>query len=129
MAGFIHPRRVIIYSHGNAVDIGCCIDSMKILGSALDTDYIFYDYEGYGCSGGEAHSKNLSRDLRTVYEYALTLFDGKDIYLLGESSIKQLQMINKQLEVYPLVMLQGTYIENMNKSQDGEKPLSSLQQG
>jgi len=86
MVRYIQSRRVIIYSHGNATDIGCCIDSIEALGKALDTDYIFYDYEGYGCSDGEAHSKNLSRDLRAVYEYARTLFDGKDIFLLGESS-------------------------------------------
>ena len=80
-------RRVIIYSHGNALDIGCCIENIAVLGNALDTDYVFYDYEGYGCSDGDAHCENLSRDLRTVYEYVRTLFDGKDIYLLGESSI------------------------------------------
>ena len=81
-----HSRRVLIYSHGNAIDLGACIDIMCCLGSALDSDFIFYDYEGYGLSSGVPHSYNLPRDLRAVYEYARQFFEGKDIYLVGESS-------------------------------------------
>ena len=83
---FLWCRRVVIYSHGNAADIGCCIDYMEILGRELDCDFIFYDYEGYGYSGGEARCRNLPRDLRAVYNYARTLFPATSIYLAGESS-------------------------------------------
>ena len=83
----VTPRRVIIYSHANAIDIGFCAMTMEPLGDALDTDYIYYDYEGYGCSGGAPHSYNLPRDLRAVYNYARTLYKGSAIYLAGESSV------------------------------------------
>ena len=82
----VTPRRVIIYSHANAIDIGFCAMTMEPLGDTLDTDYIYYDYEGYGCSGGAPHSYNLPRDLRAVYNYARTLYKGSAIYLAGESS-------------------------------------------
>ena len=79
-------RRVIIYSHANATDIGAIIPLTEMLGTVLDCDYVIYDYEGYGCSDGVAHGSNLPRDLRCVYDYVRTLFAGKDIYLAGESS-------------------------------------------
>ena len=80
---------MIIYSHGNAADIGCCIEYMEVLGSSLDCDIIFYDYEGYGYSTGEASCSNLPRDLRTVYNYTCSLFSPDKIYLMGESSNKK----------------------------------------
>lgn len=83
----ITSRRVIIYSHCNATDIGFCALAMEPLGNELDTDYIYYDYEGYGESNGAPHSYNLPRDLRAVYDYARTLYKGSAIYLTGESSI------------------------------------------
>ena len=80
-------RRVIIQSHGNAVDIGCCIHNMLVLGQQLDTDIIIYDYEGFGCSNGVATFHSLTRDLSAVYDYARQFFHGKDIFLIGESSM------------------------------------------
>lgn len=59
---------------------------MALLGPKLNCDFIFYDYEGYGYSGGEMHSRNLLRDIRAVYKYARQFFPGSAIYLLGESS-------------------------------------------
>lgn len=81
------PRRVIIHSHGNAVDIGCCIHNMLVLGQELDTDIIMYDYEGFGCSNGVATYQSLTRDLFAVYDFARQFFQGKDIFLIGESSM------------------------------------------
>ena len=81
-----HFRRLIIYNHGNAVDLGLCVNNMIILGDAFDADFIYYDYEGYGYSNGETHSHNLPRDLRAVYDYALQSYAGENIYFYGESS-------------------------------------------
>ena len=79
-------RRVLIQSHGNAVDIGYLIHNVLMLGQQLDTDIIIYDYEGYGCSDGITHCKDLTRDLAAVYDYATQFYKGKDIFLMGESS-------------------------------------------
>lgn len=86
VTSLILRRRVLIYSHGNAVDIGCCIRNMMDLGKELDTDIILYDYEGFGCSKGVAKCDRLTRDLSAVYSYAREFFHGKDIFFIGESS-------------------------------------------
>lgn len=80
-------RRVVLYSHGNAIDLGLCINNMVILGKEFNCDFIYYDYEGYGYSNGDPHGKNLPRDLKAVYDYARQFFAGEDIFLAGESSI------------------------------------------
>ena len=79
-------RRAILYSHGNAVDLGLCIDVIQFLGEKLDSDIYFYDYEGYGCNHGKPCAKNLPRDLRALYDHVRKSFDGKNIYFYGESS-------------------------------------------
>ena len=79
-------RRAILYSHGNAIDLGLCIDAIQFLGEKLDSDIYFYDYEGYGCNQGRACAKYLPRDLRALYDYVRKSFDGENIYFYGESS-------------------------------------------
>lgn len=87
-------RRAILYSHGNATDLGLCIDICKFLGENLDSDIYFYDYEGYGCCHGKACAKNLPRDLRALYDHVRKSFEGKNIYLYGESSEKSIRALN-----------------------------------
>ena len=79
-------RRAILYSHGNAIDLGLCIDVIQFLGEKLDSDIYFYDYEGYGCNQGKPCAKYLPRDLRALYDHVRKSFDGKNIYFYGESS-------------------------------------------
>lgn len=81
-------RRAILYSHGNAVDLGLCVEVILFLGEKLDSDIFFYDYEGYGCSQGKACAKFLPRDLRALYDHVRQSFEGKNIYFYGESSFK-----------------------------------------
>lgn len=60
---------------------------MLILCQDMDTDIVIYDYEGFGCSDGIAKCDSLTRDLSAVYDYTRQFFHGRDIFLVGESSI------------------------------------------
>lgn len=82
----VNRRKVLIVSHGNAIDNGCCISAMMLYARSLDMDCIYYDYEGFGCSDGFTSCDCLERDIRVVYDYARQFFKGEDIFLLGESS-------------------------------------------
>jgi pimeloyl-ACP methyl ester carboxylesterase len=46
-------RFTIIFSHGNAVDIGQMAPSLAQLALELNCSVLAYDYPGYGCSKGE----------------------------------------------------------------------------
>lgn len=61
-------RYVILYSHGNAEDIG---DLMPLMESFKDHGFsmFIYDYEGYGTSGGSPSEKKVYRDAEAAYRY------------------------------------------------------------
>lgn len=61
--------RVIIYSHGNATDIGAMFPLQVILAHSLDCDVLVYDYSGYGESGGVPEEVSTYRDIDAVYDY------------------------------------------------------------
>lgn len=64
--------RTLIYSHGNATDIGAMSYVQGILAKNLSINIIMYDYSGYGESGGIPLEPNTYQDIETVYNYAVT---------------------------------------------------------
>lgn len=78
----------IIYSHGNATDIGAMHPLQLILSNSLECNVVSYDYSGYGESGGVAMEHNTYTDIRGVYEWTLkNVCDGDEsrIILYGQS--------------------------------------------
>lgn len=61
------PRFIILFSHGNAVDLGLCSSYFMWLGTQLHCDVLSYDYSGYGISGGSAYECNLYSDIAAVW--------------------------------------------------------------
>ncbi|GAX18563.1 hypothetical protein FisN_10Hh236 [Fistulifera solaris] len=61
--------RIIIYSHGNATDIGAMFPLQIVMAHSLDCDVLVYDYSGYGESGGVPEEASTYRDIDAVYEY------------------------------------------------------------
>lgn len=61
--------RVIIYSHGNATDVGAMFPLQVVLAHSLDCDVLVYDYSGYGESGGVPEEASTYRDIDAVYDY------------------------------------------------------------
>lgn len=63
--------KTIIYSHGNATDIGAMFPIQVVLSHSLDCNVVVYDYSGYGESGGVPLECNTYRDIKAVYDYVL----------------------------------------------------------
>ncbi|NNJ70816.1 MAG: alpha/beta hydrolase [Kiritimatiellales bacterium] len=65
-----HPaaRHTILFSHGNAEDLGSVIPFME---QFFDLGYslVMYDYRGYGTSEGTPSVPRLEQDVSTVYEW------------------------------------------------------------
>jgi fermentation-respiration switch protein FrsA (DUF1100 family) len=64
-------RYTILYSHGNANDIGSArpmLEMMRDMGFSI----FAYDYQGYGTSEGEPTEKNACEDVEAVYDYLTT---------------------------------------------------------
>lgn len=81
-----HPdaTRTVIYSHGNAVDIGRLT---RLQQHFYDHGYssIFYDYSGYGLSEGLASEQQVYNDVLAVYDHFITDIASDDIIAYGHS--------------------------------------------
>uniref|UniRef100_A0A383W7Y1 Serine aminopeptidase S33 domain-containing protein n=1 Tax=Tetradesmus obliquus TaxID=3088 RepID=A0A383W7Y1_TETOB len=82
-------RLTILYSHGNAVDLGQMLPVYKDLGRLLRVNVMGYDYTGYGCcssSGGPSVTATCS-DVAAVLSGLETLHGvkRKDVVLYGQS--------------------------------------------
>lgn len=84
-----HPfaRFTILYSHGNAADLGQMRDLFIELRAHLRVNIMSYDYSGYGRSTGKPSELNTYYDIEAVYnllrnEYG---FKQEDLILYGQS--------------------------------------------
>ena len=80
--------KTIIYSHGNATDIGAMNLVQCLISRGLGVNVIVYDYSGYGESGGVTLEKNTYNDLEAIYMYAVEHLAGgipENIILYGQS--------------------------------------------
>ena len=68
-----HPaaRLTLIYSHGNAEDLGHLAGILEAIRDSAGVSVIGYDYRGYGLStGGPPTAAAATRDLEAVYRWA-----------------------------------------------------------
>lgn len=61
------PHYTILFSHGNAVDIGQMSSFYVGLGSRINCNIMSYDYSGYGMSSGTPNEKNLYADIEAAW--------------------------------------------------------------
>lgn len=69
---FVDRQRklTILFSHGNAEDLGSVIPAFKYLADVLGVNVIAYDYFGYGLSEGTPSEAQVYMDVQAVYDYA-----------------------------------------------------------
>ena len=63
-----NAKFTILFSHGNAVDIGQMTSFLVGLGSRLRCNIMTYDYSGYGCSTGSPSEANLYADIEAAWQ-------------------------------------------------------------
>lgn len=81
-------KPVILYSHGNATDIGY-IDSnqyLQQLSRDMNVGIVSYDYPGYGLSPGIPSESECIRAINTIFDHLISIgHDPKNIILFGSS--------------------------------------------
>ena len=86
-----HPEAhmAIIYSHGNAVDLGSLHTVAALICQECKCTVVTYDYSGYGESTGSPSEKETYRDIQAVYDYVQEMGIVEDVgtqlVLYGES--------------------------------------------
>ncbi|PIN03327.1 putative alpha/beta hydrolase [Handroanthus impetiginosus] len=84
-----HPKAnaTMLYSHGNAADVGQMYELFVELSLRLRVNLIGYDYSGYGQSTGKPTECNTYADIDAVYECLKEQYRVKDeqLILYGQS--------------------------------------------
>lgn len=62
------PRYTVLFSHGNAVDLGQMSSFYIGLGTRINCNIFSYDYSGYGVSSGKPSEKNLYADIDAAWQ-------------------------------------------------------------
>uniref|UniRef100_A0A7E4US78 palmitoyl-protein hydrolase n=1 Tax=Panagrellus redivivus TaxID=6233 RepID=A0A7E4US78_PANRE len=88
---FVKPTRnaryTLLFSHGNAVDLGQMCSFYYGLGYRLGCNVFSYDYSGYGCSTGKPSEKNLYADIAAALQALKSKYGvpEEQIILYGQS--------------------------------------------
>ena len=82
-------KKTLLYSHGNATDIGAMFIFFVAVSRVLQCNVVAYDYTGYGASeGGNTTDKQIYKDIDAVYGWAvdyLALNAKEDLFVYGQS--------------------------------------------
>ncbi|XP_075515328.1 uncharacterized protein LOC142549910 isoform X2 [Primulina tabacum] len=80
-------KLTLLYSHGNAADLGQMYDLFSELSIHLRVNLMGYDYSGYGQSTGKPSEQNTYADIEAAYECLQEIYGVKeeDIILYGQS--------------------------------------------
>lgn len=62
-----NPKYTLLFSHGNAVDLGQMSSFYLGLGTRINCNIFSYDYSGYGASTGKPSEKNLYADINAAW--------------------------------------------------------------
>ena len=109
--------RVVLYSHGNAGNIGGRLEKIFVL-YRMGLSVCIFDYRGFGKSTGWPTEKGLYQDVRAVYDYLIgeKNYSGKDIVLYGESLGSAVAVdLAAQFEVNS-VLLEGAFSSGKDMS-------------
>ncbi|XP_065851111.1 uncharacterized protein [Euphorbia lathyris] len=84
-----HPfaRFTVLYSHGNAADLGQMHELFIELRAHLRVNIMCYDYSGYGASSGKPSEFNTYHDIEAVYDCLKKEYEVKpdELILYGQS--------------------------------------------
>ncbi|CAL9768468.1 unnamed protein product [Musa acuminata subsp. burmannicoides] len=77
----------VLYSHGNAADLGQMYELFLELSIHLRVNLLGYDYSGYGQSSGKPTEQNTYADIETAYKCLVENYGAKEeeIILYGQS--------------------------------------------
>ncbi len=76
----------LLYSHGNAEDLGILAPYLKEMSATLNTNIFAYEYPGYSIAEGENPSEQHCYDaIQAAYDYLSRQVDPSSIVLVGRS--------------------------------------------
>lgn len=82
----IKTNHTLLYSHGNAEDIGEMRQLLDVMSSTFKVNMLIFDYIGYGLNKGVPSEKGCTVAIRAMYDYLLSQgVPSEKIILYGRS--------------------------------------------
>lgn len=80
-------KTTILYSHGNASDLGSTIGICVWIARNLHCNILAYDYSGYGRSTGKPSEKQMYADIEAAFDLLLKEYNcsPEDVIVMGQS--------------------------------------------
>ncbi|KII65234.1 Alpha/beta hydrolase domain-containing protein 17C [Thelohanellus kitauei] len=95
------PGYTILYSHGNACDLGHTFGLLITMCQILRCDVVVYDYNGYGSSTGKPNENGMRHNIECVYSYMISNLKIKpeNVIVFGQSigSVAALHLAANQM--------------------------------
>ncbi|KAJ1630953.1 Alpha/Beta hydrolase protein [Pavlovales sp. CCMP2436] len=66
------PRFTLVYSHGNAEDVGLSLSYIDFFADLLNVDVLAYEYLGYSVADGEPSESGLYESIEAAWDYLST---------------------------------------------------------
>ena len=106
---YADSRRVILYSHGNAIDLGGCHEICELMAGMLDAHVIVYDYPNYGASSKTSMCESvLNASIEAVYARCMEIaIPHENIIRMGQSlgSVPTLHLASRVHVQYKAIVL------------------------
>lgn len=82
-----NPKYTILFSHGNAADLGLMSSFYIGLGNKINCNVFGYDYSGYGLSSGKPSEKSLYTNIEVAWNELRSRYDlqASNVILYGQS--------------------------------------------
>lgn len=100
----------LLWSHGNAMDCGECVDLLQELAYRLRVNVVAYDYAGYGSSSGRPCEAGTYADIAAAHTYLQSYgVPNESIVVCGQSvgSGPSLWLVESLKEVRGLFLMSG----------------------
>uniref|UniRef100_A0A7S2MJ18 Serine aminopeptidase S33 domain-containing protein n=1 Tax=Zooxanthella nutricula TaxID=1333877 RepID=A0A7S2MJ18_9DINO len=131
-------KYTLIFSHGNAEDLGSVIEKMREVSHILDVNVFAYEYTGYGMSTGVASEQAFYADIHAAYSYlkdvigvpwqrivpyGWSIGSGPSVHLATQRPVRALVLQSPLLSVYRVAMhtrvtLPGDMFRNRDRMGD-----------
>jgi len=128
-------RYTLLFSHGNAEDLGMIIQYFREVSHILEVNIFAYEYTGYGMSTGEPHEMAVYADVEAAFKYlrdiigvpwdevvlyGRSLGSGPSIHLASRTAVRAMVLQSPLLSIFRIAFqsrftLPGDMFANVDK--------------
>jgi pimeloyl-ACP methyl ester carboxylesterase len=103
----IGADRTILYSHGNAEDLGNILPRLDRMADGCVADILAYEYPGYSIADGSPSEENCYMAIDAAFEYLSQLVDPSRIIVMGRSigSWPTVDLVSRHREIRGMVLM------------------------